>query len=148
MGIKAFFLKMPISWTFHGEGTAQLHGLKTAGQRLGHIQDVSKSSLSLLSGPWRLGTSSEVIYWSHRSHQHGHICLSVWVLLLSAASCSCHSLDLPCLHWTGLTTTVTWNMGTSCVTARESAWRKSSLNRKECGRQGAQSYGPLRSRGD
>ena len=35
-----------------------------------------------------------------------------------AASCPCHSPDLPWPHWTGLTTTPSWDMGTRCVVAR------------------------------
>ena len=44
--------------------------------------------------------------------------LRVWVLLLGAASCPCHSPDLPCPHWMGLTTRPSWDMGTCCVLAR------------------------------
>ena len=44
--------------------------------------------------------------------------LSVSVLLLGAASCPCHSPDLPRSHWMGLTTTPSWDMGTCCLLAR------------------------------
>ena len=89
---------------------AQLHGLRTAGQGISS-PIITSVPLAPLHTPW--GDCLEQWQPPTRSHL-----LNDWALLLGAASCPCHSPDLPCPHWMGLTTRPSWDMGTCCVLAR------------------------------
>ena len=84
---------------------------EAVGQGLRHIQDLSMSSPVLTSMPlalWHILVGDCLELWQPSTLSH---LLSVWVLLLGIASCLCHSPDLHCLSWAGLTTTLTWDMG-------------------------------------
>lgn len=100
------------SWPEKQQGRAVTHlGCDTFGM-WGCLPPVLTS---MPLAPQHISYSDCLRQWEPPTRSH---LLRVWVLLLGAFSCPCHSPDLPCPHWMGLTTTPSWDMGTRCVLAR------------------------------
>ena len=92
------FLLMSRCWTIHRKGTVQLYSLRGSGTGAVTHSGPEHVLPSLLPCPWLFGTSLWLIAQSHGSPPTLSHLLSVWVPLLGAASCPCHSPDLHCLY--------------------------------------------------
>lgn len=112
------FSPMSRCWTIHRKGTAQLYSLRSSGTgavtHSGPEHVLPCPYLHALA-LWHISVGDCSELWEPPALSH---LLSVWVPLLGAASCPRHSPDLHCPSWAGLTTTLTWDMGTHCVMAR------------------------------